>query len=156
MKKFFGVLFLLSFMFLITGCMSNKEVVTKCELTSDQSSQGYNLKTTYQIYSKGNVVNKVSMNEVVTSDKENVLTYFETYLNNSYKSLDDKYGGYDFKITKTTKDVSSNVTIDYNKMNLKKYISDNSSMKAFVNKDNKMTLKGVKKIYETLGATCEK
>lgn len=61
------------------------------------------------------------MNEVVTSDKENVLTYFETYLNNSYKSLDDKYGGYDFKITKTTKDVSSNVTIDYNKMNLKKY-----------------------------------
>lgn len=40
MKKFFGVLFLLSFMLLITGCMSNKEVVAKCELTSDQSSQG--------------------------------------------------------------------------------------------------------------------
>ena len=40
-------------------------------------------------------------------------------------------------------------------MNLKKYVSDNSVMKSYVNSNNKLTLKGAIKIYENLGATCK-
>ena len=40
-------------------------------------------------------------------------------------------------------------------MNLKKFVEDNASMKSYVNKDNKITLSGAKKLYESLGATCK-
>lgn len=156
MKKGFKFLFISLFVFLLAGCDSNKEIVTKCELTSNQAASGYSLKSTYEIYSKSGIVNKVKTKEVVTTDKENVLTYFETYLNKSYKTASDTYGGYTYKVTKSDDKVSSDVTIDYNKMDLDKFVSDNSSMKAYVNKNNKITLEGVTKIYESLGATCEK
>lgn len=155
MKKGFKILFISLFVFLLAGCEKNKEVVTKCELTSNQAASGYSLDSTYEIYSKGGVVNKVKTKEVVTSDQEDVLTYFETYLNESYETASDTYGGYTYKVTKSDDKISSDVTIDYNKMDLDKFVSDNSSMKAYVNKDNKITLEGVTKIYESLGATCE-
>lgn len=156
MKKGFKILFISLFVFLLAGCDNGKEIVTKCELTSNQTSSGYSLDSTYEIYSKGGVVNKVKTKEVVTTEKDDILTYFETYLNQSYKTASDTYGGYTYKVTKSDKKVSSDVTIDYNKMDLDKFVSDNSVMKAYVNKDNKVTLEGVTKIYESLGATCEK
>lgn len=155
MKKGFKILFISLFVFLLAGCDNGKEIVTKCELTSNQAASGYSLDSTYEIYSTSGVVNKVVTKEVVTSDQEDVLTYFETYLNESYKTASDTYGGYTYKVTKSDDKVSSDVTIDYNKMDLDKFVSDNSSMKAYVDKNNKITLEGVTKIYETLGATCE-
>lgn len=156
MKKGFKILFISLFVFLLAGCDDGKEIVTKCELTSNQVASGYSLDSTYEIYSKSGVVNKVKTKEVVTSDQEDVLTYFETYLNKSYKTASDAYGGYTYKVKKSDNKVSSDVTIDYNKMDLDKFVSDNSSIKAFVNKKNQVTLEGVTKIYESLGATCEK
>ena len=155
MKKGFKILFISLFVFILAGCGKAEEKVTKCELTSNQAASGYSLKSTYEIYSKGNVVDKIKIKEVVTTDKENIITYFESYLEQTYKTANETYGGYTYKVTKSDKDITADVTIDYTKMNLDKFISDNSSMKSYVNKDNKITLEGVTKIYEALGATCK-
>ena len=40
-------------------------------------------------------------------------------------------------------------------MDLDKFIEDNEAMKSFVNKDNKLTVDGVKAMYESIGATCK-
>ena len=39
-------------------------------------------------------------------------------------------------------------------MDLDKFVKDNSQIKAYI-KNNKITLEGMQKIYEALGATCE-
>lgn len=156
MKKGFKILFASLLMFLLVGCANNeKEVVKKCTLTSNQVANGYSLSSTYEIHAKGDVVNSVTTEEAVTSDTESVLTYFEDYLNKSYKTANDTYGGYTYTVEKSDNKVVSKVTIDYTKMDLDKFISDNSSIKAYVNSNNQITLEGVTKIYESLGATCE-
>lgn len=157
MKKCFKYLFIFGFIFLIAGCTNNdKEVVRKCTLTSDQSASGYKLNSTYKIHAKGNTVNSVVTEEVVTSSNEEILTYFEKQLNTTYKTANETYGGYTIDIKKDSDKLTSKVTIDYTKLDMVKFVKDNSGMKAYVNSNNKLTLDGATKIYESLGATCEK
>ena len=119
MKKFAKVLVVFIGIIFLAGC--NKNTVTKCTLDSDQSANGYTLSSEYLIYATGSVVNSVKTTEVVTSDNETILNYFEKTLNSQYEATNKSYGGYKFDIKKEDNKVTSNVTIDYNKMNLKKY-----------------------------------
>mgnify|MGYP004629330705 FL=1 len=154
MKKGVKILSVLLISFLLMGC-EEKEVVKKCTLSVNNTDNGYSLKSTYEIHAKNNVVNSVKTKEVVTSEKDSILSYFEKTLNNTYKKANDTYGGYTYNVKNDNNKVTSDVKIDYNKMNLKKYVSDNSVMKSYVNSNNKLTLKGAIKIYENLGATCK-
>ena len=47
------------------------------------------------------------------------------------------------------------VVLGLDKMNFKKYVKDNSQLKAYINKNSKLTTEGAKKIYTSLGATCK-
>ena len=78
-----------------------------------------------------------------------------TSIKEQYKSNDNKYGGYSYNITKTDDTVISEVTIDYTKMDIEKFIEDNEAVKAYVNDDNQLTVEGVKKMYKSIGATCK-
>lgn len=153
MKKVLRVIVISILMMFLVGCDSKKEVVKTCTL--EKSVSGYSLNSTYKIYATGNEVKKVETEEVVTSDNESVRNYFETQLNNSYSTASKTYGGYTYDVTNKDNKVTSKVTIDYEKMDLDKFIKDNESIKQFLNKKNKITLDGVKSIYSTLGATCE-
>lgn len=155
MKKILSLLIVFTALFLLSGCSLAKTKITKCTLTSDQSASGYVLDSTYEIYSKGDVVYKVSTKEVVTSKNNTVLQYFEKTLKDQYKSSNDIYGGYSYDVKTKDGKVSSTVTIDYNKMDLNKFVKNNTAMKSYVNKNNKLTLEGAKKLYESLGATCK-
>lgn len=156
MKNFIKVLVVALCTLLLVGCSSKeKNVITTCTLNSDQSASGYTLSSTYKIYSTNNAVTKVETTEIVTSDNETIRDYFVSALENSYKTAEETYGGYTYKVIDEYDKVTSTVTIDYTKMDLNKFIKDNSSMKSYVNKDNKITLEGAKNIYETLGATCK-
>ena len=136
-----------------TGC--KKQVVTTCNYKNDQKASGYNINSTYNIYSDGKTVNKVVMEEVVTSKNTTVLKFFEKKLKDQYEKINSTYGGYTIDVKNKDKKVISTVTIDYNKMNLKKYVKDNVALKSYIDKNNKMTLKGAKALYESLGATCK-
>lgn len=157
MKKCIKLLATVFVVLLFTGCGNrSKEKITTCTLSSNNVSNNYELKSTYEIYSRNDEVYKVETKEVVTSNSASILDYFEEYLNNTYKVANDKYNGYDYKVTKDNNQVVSKVIIDYNAMDLNKYIEDNTAMQSYVNKNNKLTLDGMKKIYESLGAVCEK
>lgn len=162
MKKIAKILVVFVGVIFLAGCDTNdlfgsinNKSITKCTLDSDQSANGYKLNSEYNIYATGNVVTSVKTTEVVTSDKEEILKYFQNTLNTQYEAANKSYGGYSFDIKKSDNKITSNVTIDYNKMNLKKFVQDNASMKSYINKDNKITLSGAKKLYESLGATCK-
>ena len=151
-KKYLLLLFFS--ILLLTGC--NKEVITKCELTSDQSLNGYNIYTKYDIYSEKELVNKVIIKQKISSKNKTILSHYEKQLNELYKNNNANYGGYSSKIINKDGKITSTTTIDYNKMDLKKYVKDNPAMRKYINNKNQVTLSNMIKMYELTGAKCEK
>lgn len=155
MKKCLKSLALVMAVLLMSGCGNKKEFVKTCTLTTNNTAQGYKLEAEYNVYGKGDVVEKVVTTETVTSDNDAILTYFEEYLTESYETANSTYKGYTNKVTNEDGKVVSETTIDYNKMDLDQYVEDNSAMKSYVNSDNKLLVDGVIELYESLGATCK-
>ena len=155
MKKGLKLLLISLFVIILSGCNnSSKEVVKTCKLTADQSSNGYVLNSNYEIHSKDGLVDNVVTKETVESDNEQIREYFKNTLEKSYKTANESYGGYTYKVTEDDNKIISDVTIDYSKMDLDKFVKDNSQIKSYI-KNKKITLEGMQKIYEALGATCE-
>jgi len=155
MKKICNVLFVVGFVFLcLVGCSNEKEVLTTCTLTQNVEDQNYKLNATYNIYSQGDYVNRVVTKEIVTSNTKSILEYYENYAKTTYDSMNKTYGGYTYKTDMTDNQITIDTTIDYSKMNLDKFTEDNAAMKSYL-KNGKLALKGVKSIYEQLGATCK-
>lgn len=156
MKKFIGGLCVGLVVLMVSGCGEEaKEFTRKCTLTQNDLTQGYSLESVYTIYGKGDVANKVISVETVTSDSTDILDYFETTLKDTYSQYNLAYGGYTNNVTNNNGKVISETTIDYNTMNLTKYVQDNSVMKNFVNDDNKLLVDGLISIYQQSGAICE-
>lgn len=139
---------------LFVGC-SNKDNITKCILVSDQSASGYKVTTDYEVYSTDGIVDKVEILEVVSSKDKNILDFFQKQNENQYKTLNDKYGGYTYKIITNNNKVISTVTVDYKMIDMKSFVNDNKGMENYIDSDNKVTLDGIKKMYINIGATCK-
>lgn len=131
---------------------SNKQLV--CTNKSDQSSNGYVLETKYVIKSKFSKVKTINISESITSKDKKVLDKFEKQLKDNYSYNKKTYGGYKYKITNNNGVVTSNVIINYKKFDIEKFIDNNEAMKKYT-KNNKLTLEGAKKMYESTGATCK-
>ena len=155
MKKGLYSIVICAIFIVFTGC-GDKDLQTKCSITSDNVISGYKLEATYNIYGSNGVVNKVKTKEVYTSDDASIITYFEDQLKSSFEAMDLAYGGYKYDITKTANSITSDVTIDYTKMDMTKLLKDQSVMKKYTNKNNKITIEGIKELYQSMGATCEK
>ena len=157
MKKYVKILILVVVLLLVSACgkVSNQEFVKKCKLTTNDASNGYKLESEYKIYGKGDVVEKVETIETITSTNEEILEYFEEYLEETYEEYDKIYGGYTNEVENENGKVVSKTIIDYNIMDVEQYVEDNSGMKNYVNSNNKLLLKGIINIYESLGAVCE-
>ena len=156
MKKRFNLVLVI---FIITLCLcgcKEKTKITNCSLVSDQSASGYKLESNYKIYSTNNFVDKVVLKQVINSKDKKVLDNFKTSITNQYKNNNKLYNGYTFDIKEKDNKLNINVTIDYTKVDLKKFTQDNVSMKEYVNKDYKITLDKIIKLYESSGMKCEK
>lgn len=125
-----------------------------CTSKSDQSQNGYVIETKEVIYPRGKNVSKVVINQTITSKDSKKLDSFEKQFKEDYASFDKKYGGYKYKVTKTKDKVVSDITIDYTKLDMKKFITDNEAMKKYT-KNNKLTVAGAKEMYEASGAVCK-
>ncbi len=145
----FGVVILIVLLLLLGG--SKK---TTCKLVSNQTKNGYSLETQYEIYSKNNIVNKVVIHETITSDSKDKLEKFEKDFNEQYETLKTNYGGYTYKVTNKNNKITTEVTINYGKFNMEKFIKNNEAMKQYTKK-NKLTLEGAKDLYERSGAECK-
>jgi len=151
-KKIFFILLLM--VILLTGC-DNKETVTECNYVNKQTKAGYTITSTYTIYAKGKLVNKVEINQVIDSENQEKLNEFETSLTSQYKTNNSLYGGYEFTSNKEDNKLTFNVTIDYSVLNMELFIKNNAAMKDHVNKKNKLTLEGATKLYQSTGAVCK-
>ena len=152
MKK---CLILLFAVLLFAGCNeSKKEETTKCSISSKDVVNNYELNSEYVIYYTGDTVNRVHTVEKVKSDSDSIIDTFKTTIENMYKSMNDSYGGYEYSTKVNGNELVSTTDIDYNKMNVEQYVKDQPTLKSYF-KDGKITLEGVKKIYNALGATCE-
>ena len=153
MKKMLVALSLFVCVGILSGC-GEKERTIECTLS--QKTTSYELKSTYKIFATGEVVDKVETVETATSEQDSILDTLKETLDEQYASQQELYGGYTYDVTKTDSKVESKVTIDYSKVDMDKLASDNTAIKKFVDKNNRLTVDGAVAIYEGLGAVCEK
>lgn len=153
--KIFKCLLLIIICLLLVGCKNEKSVSNTCKLISDQSANGYKSTTKYVIYSKDGVVKTIEQTEVVESNNKNILDFFSKQYEKQYNNYSDTYGGYTYTGKIDNNKLTSKIVIDYNKVDMKKYIEDNNGIKKYVNKNNMFTLDGIIKMYKNIGATCK-
>lgn len=152
MKKIKYLLVVLLAVVFVTGCGSSNKTL-KC--TNKIEVEGINYSATYEIvYDSDEHVKEVTSTETIKSDDEDYLTEAKESSEQLYKSNDKTYGGYNYKISVSGDTLTSKCTIDYSKMDVKKYVED-TGLEDFADKDNNVKLSGVISIYEQLGATCE-
>lgn len=125
-----------------------------CALSMNDVVNGYSIESEYTINYKGVFVESVNAVETITSESQDIIDSVETTVKDTYSKTNEAYGGYDYEVTRYDGKLISNVTIDYNVMDLEKYSNDQPVLKSFM-KDGKMTVNGAKKIYEATGATCK-
>ena len=151
MKKYL----LLLIVFFVIGCGKNDTLKTAtCTLSSNDVVNGYKTTANYEINYKNDVVESVKTVETVESENSDLLKTMEDYLNTTYSTMNNNYGGYTFNVINKDNKVVSTTTIDYNKMNIEKFVSENTVLKPYV-KNNKLTLEGIKTLYTSVGAICE-
>ena len=136
----------------LTGC-KGKQVITTC--TSSSKQINYTIKTKYIINSRKNMVESVNINQTIISKDKKILSDFKNQLDGQFSINKSLYGGYTYNIKVKNKKLVSKTIINYEKLNMKKFIKDNGAMKDYINKNNKFTLEGAKKLYESTGAKCE-
>ena len=146
-------LLLFFIIFLLVGC-SKEEKVKTCKVVSKENESGYQITTKYDIYSKRKIVSRVNMNQVIQSEKKDILEYYQKEYKSMYKKYNKTYGGYTYDINISNNKLTCKVMIDYNKLNRGKYIEDNTGLKKFVDKNNYFTKDGIIKMYKNLGANC--
>ena len=155
MKKTIKICSILLCIFILSGCNEIGTKVTTCTHDNDQSKSGYKILSTYKIYSKKDIVTKVETNEVLTTKNTTILAFFEDDYKKKYESESKKYKGFSYKINKEKEKLTTNLIVNYKKLNMSDYIKENSAMKSYVDKNNNFTLNGAKTMYESLGATCK-
>lgn len=149
------VLVLFAVVILLKPTAATNVSVTKCSSSTNQSASGYKLTSNYDIYAKGNIVSKVELKQVIETTSTEVLNKFKSDLENQYSSNKALYGGYTYDISASGNNLNVTVTIDYNELDMNKFVSNNVAMKEFLNDDNNFTLEGAKKMYSLSGAKCE-
>ena len=142
---------LLVFLFLLSGCGNSKYIV--CSADIKNNVENYNLVSKYKIYYDKNFATKIYKNEVYKSNDENIIDYFEEYKKLDYSNLNDLYGGYDYEIIRDKNSVTVNVTVNLSDVDLKKMVDDGEIDKNYVIAQ-KITVSGLKKIYEEKGYEC--
>ena len=152
MKKNLAILVLATLCF--TGC-SKEKIELECSIDKEYSTLGgYKTGSKYEVYAKDGNVTKVVSNEYVESDNEQLLTTFEQTLSLGYQNYQMKYGGYDNKINIDGNRLTSVTNIDYSKVDLEQLLNDTPALKDYT-KNGKLQVEGMKKLYESVGATCK-
>lgn len=134
--------------------VDNSNETMFCTLSKTNFMSWTSLESTYKINYNGEYVNSVDTVEIVNSDDEQVIEYYKDAVEELYKPYKNlKYYDYDIKATKDT--LTSKVTINYEKIDMDKFVEINPEGAAFFVKDNKISLEKLVEYYEMIGATCK-
>lgn len=155
MKRVSKILFvfLLGIVFL-TGC-GDKEAQEKTMICTRNATltEGTTLNVEYTVTYQGDYVKKVYSNEKTSSDNTEYLNQMKTMVENTYSPYKDlEY--YDYNIQLDGNTLTSQLTIDYDKIDTDKMIEIDSA-NAMLIKDGKVKVEDLEAQYNNIGAICE-
>ena len=152
MKKIAYLLLVVFVGAMLSGCGSKKVVKCSYNVKTDQLEYS----ATYKITVTGDdFVESVSTEEILKSDEPDYLSQAKESAEELYSSANQQYGGYKYNVKISGNTLTSTCDIDYDKMDIEKYVEDNPTLTNFT-ENGKVKLSGVISIYEQLGAKCEK
>ena len=138
--------------FFMVGCGNEKEM--DCNLTVNNPFSAYTSVQNYKICYKGDFVTSIDKQENYISDDNNTIEYFYESRELEYYDLSDKYGGVIYKVEKGNNNVSLTANINLGLLDINKMVKDGKIDKDYV-VNGKLTITGLKKIYEKKGFTCK-
>lgn len=123
-----------------------------CTTDYDYTELKYVLGSKYVVFAddKGKVT-KVVSREIISSTDETKLDEFESYLNENHTAA-LQYNGYTYDVKREDNQVISDVTIDYEEFDIKKFAEENEN----ANIDGELTVDSIETKYVSLGAKCER
>ena len=149
-----GVLVLGGVITAIVLVVLNNRTALTCKLTSDQTAMGYKVDTTYSVYGSQEAVNRVSVRYTVTSEDEETRNGIIDNYKEQFDYNAKRYGGYEYTVDNNGNEAVFRGTINYDKMDMEKFKTDNVAMEDFLIENGKLGLDGAKRLYESSGATC--
>ena len=113
----------------------------------------YILLSKYKIYYNKNEVYKIEISEEIEAETTSKLKEIMEDIEKNYIKYKNEIGSYEYTLSQNKNKGTSNVIIDYNKMNMEAYIKYNPEAK--LNGNNKYNLEDLKELYEERGAVCK-
>ena len=159
MSKFFKnikTLIIILFILICTGCGTSTEKqadgVMKCSRTG--SVDNATSKLEYELYYKGEYLTVLHSTEKIISDDAQVLDTYE----DAYKNIFKAYEGleyYDAKVTRGEFSVTSDIVINYAKIDTDALLEIEGEEDNVVDKDGKVKLKTWLNFANQFGVKCE-
>jgi uncharacterized lipoprotein YehR (DUF1307 family) len=120
--------------------------------TYSATADVYAIKTKYIVTFKNKIVKNIYTEETLTKYDDKVLNDYKTTLDSLYQPY-SKLKYYDYSVELKDNQVTSKININYEKLDINKFISIDSNNKKILT-NNKVMIKTIKKIYKNNGARC--
>lgn len=148
-KVLIAIIIILSFS-IIFYIFNKKDYIT---CTNKTMNNEYILLSKYKIYYNKNEVYKIEISEEIEAETTSKLKEIMEDIEKNYIKYKNEIGSYEYTLNQNKNKGTSNVIIDYNKMNMEAYIKYNPEAK--LNGNNKYNLEDLKELYEERGAVCK-
>lgn len=126
-----------------------------CTNDTIYEEENYSIGSKYVIYlNNDNFVTRINSVEIIETNDQEKLSYFESYLNNNYSKI-SAYSGYEYDINIENNHLISNVNINYEEFNLESYAVDYPEIEKFLT-DNKISKDKLIEHFSSLDIKCEK
>lgn len=168
MKK--GFVWLLTFVFLVTGCTSsldsdsgkvgnNSNPLTQDDILRTMTctghsavSDGVESEMVYQLSYRGLYVEQIHTREKFTSENMTYLSTYRQYVEEGYQPYSD-LDYYDYHVTLNQNELVISVDIDYTKVDTKKMLQIDPENDLII-QDGKVLVSTMKTLYESVGVVC--
>lgn len=137
--------------FMLVGCSKEKSMI--CDINVNNTVQNYSIIGTYKIYYKNDFVNRIEKQEKYLSDDKFMIDYFNQSKELEYYNLSDNYGGVIYEIKSTDNTVMIKASINFKDFDITQMSKDGNIDRDYVI-NGRLTLSGIKHIYEEKGAFC--
>lgn len=154
MKKKMMMLLVICLVVLVTACdKEDNYKVVKC-VRNVEATSDLEVEANYYLYYEGDYIKKMESKEVVKASTKSILNTYKSAYEKSYSPYKDiEY--YDNKITIDGNTLTSEVNIDYTKVDIDKLI-ELEGEKDNIYEDGKVSLKKALDLYDEAGLQCDK
>ena len=134
MKKKILFVLLVCVLVFTSGCGKTKKTIT-CNSESRDDVSGYNFYTEHKIKTEDDMVVEITTTETMDFDEgaynDNTINDAKASFVDFYSAQNNVYGGYDNSVKVDGKKVISTTVLDFDKIDMDKFLSDNVVLKEY-------------------------